>query len=76
MPHIHIKIAGQTEEQKSALAKEITMAIMRSTQSGEDTISVAIEDIAKEDWTEKVYKPDILKKWDILYKKPGYDPLK
>ena len=27
------------------------------------------------DWTEQVYKPDILGRPDRIYKKPGYDPL-
>ena len=26
------------------------------------------------DWTEKVYKPEIVAKPDTLYKKPGYEP--
>ena len=32
------------------------------------------EEIAKEDWAEKVYKPDILDKQQSLYVKPGYNP--
>jgi hypothetical protein len=35
----------------------------------------AFEEIAPKDWTEKVYKPDILGKPNTIYKKPGYDPL-
>jgi 4-oxalocrotonate tautomerase len=33
-----------------------------------------MEEVKPEDWTEKVYKPDIQVKWDKLYQKPGYDP--
>jgi len=40
------------------------------------TISVAFEEIKPEDWTEKVYKPDILNNEQKLYKKPGYNPFK
>jgi 4-oxalocrotonate tautomerase len=36
---------------------------------------VSIEDVEPADWTEKVYKPDIMQKPATLYKKPGYDPL-
>jgi 4-oxalocrotonate tautomerase len=36
---------------------------------------VAIEDVRPEDWTEKVYTPDILRQPDKIYKKPGYEPL-
>jgi 4-oxalocrotonate tautomerase len=37
-------------------------------------VSVGIEDVQPRDWTEQVYKPDILAKPDTIYKKPGYDP--
>ena len=40
---------------------------------GEESLSVAMEEVASQDWAEKVYKPDIQNKWDTLYKKPGYD---
>ena len=35
---------------------------------------LSMEEVKPEDWTEKVYKPDIQGKWDKLYQKPGYDP--
>lgn len=76
MPHIHVKIAGKTDEEKTKLAEAITKAVMNAVQSAEDNISVSIEDILKEDWVEKVYKPDILAHQDWLYKKPGYNPLR
>ncbi len=41
----------------------------------EDAVSIAIEDVRKEDWVEQVYRPDILAKMGTLAKKPGYDPL-
>lgn len=44
-------------------------------KQGEESVSVAIEDVEPREWTEKVYKPDILGKPDMIYKKPGYDPL-
>ena len=75
MPHIHIKIVGKSEEEKTKLAEEITKAVMNAVQAKEDNISVTIEDIKKEDWVENVYKPDILGHQDQLYKKPGYNPL-
>jgi 4-oxalocrotonate tautomerase len=40
---------------------------------GEESVSVAFEEVDVRDWTEKVYKPDIRDKWDTVYKKPGYD---
>jgi len=40
----------------------------------EKVVSVAFEEIEKEDWAEKVYKLDILNKKDSLSKEPGYNP--
>ena len=39
---------------------------------GEESVSVAAEEIKPEDWKEKVYKPEILNKLEKFYKKPGY----
>jgi len=76
MPHVIVKLyAGRTEQQKAKLAEEITKAVMTALQADEESISVAVEDIKPVDWTEKVYKPDILANPKKIYKKPGYDPL-
>ncbi|MEB2846798.1 4-oxalocrotonate tautomerase [Rhizobiales bacterium RZME27] len=76
MPHVVVKMyAGKTEEQKQALALEIQKALMTAIGSTEKSISVAIEDVDPSDWVEKVYQPDIAGKPDLIYKKPGYDPL-
>ena len=64
----------RSKEQKSQLAEEITKDLMSVLNYGEQSVSVAFEEINPQDWTEKVYKPDIQNKWDTLYKKPGYDP--
>jgi 4-oxalocrotonate tautomerase len=75
MPHVIVKLlAGRTEQQKARIAEEVTKAIMATTGNGEDAVSVAIEDVERRDWTEKVYRPDILGNWDKLFKKPGYEP--
>jgi 4-oxalocrotonate tautomerase len=42
----------------------------------EEAISVAFEEVEAQDWTQKVYKPEIQEKWDKVYKKPGYNPLR
>ena len=39
---------------------------------GEESVSVAIEEVKAQDWAEKVYRPEILNNWERLYKKPGY----
>ncbi|ABQ34420.1 hypothetical protein BBta_2242 [Bradyrhizobium sp. BTAi1] len=46
----------------------------RTLNSGEDSVSVGIEDVTPNEWTAKVYRPDIIDKADTIYKKPGYDP--
>ena len=76
MPHVHIKIVGQSEARKARLAADITQVVMSVTGCEEAAVSVSVEDVDKGDWVERVYKPDILGRGDILYKKPGYDPLK
>jgi 4-oxalocrotonate tautomerase len=76
MPHVIVKLlAGRTEQQKARIAEEVTKAIMATTGNGEDAVSVAIEDVERKNWTEKVYRPDILGNWDKLFKTPGYEPL-
>ena len=63
MPHIIVKLwPGESERQERNLAAEITK------------VSVAMEEVKAADWTEKVYKPNILAKHDTLYKEPGYRP--
>ena len=75
MPHIIVKLwPGRSEEDKIALTEKMIEA-MKETMSIEDkSISIAFEEIPKENWTEEVYKPDILAKENLLYKKPGYKP--
>jgi 4-oxalocrotonate tautomerase len=76
MPHVIVKLlSGRSEQQKARLAEEISKAVVTALNNDEKSISVAIEDVSSEDWTEKVYKPDILDNMGRIYKKPGYDPL-
>jgi 4-oxalocrotonate tautomerase len=75
MPHVIVKLyAGRSEQQKAKLAEDVTKAIMTGANCTEEAVSVSI-DVAPDDWTEKVYKPDIVGKPDTIYKKPGYNPL-
>ena len=76
MPHVIVKLwPGKSEDQKHRLAEAITSSVMKVLNYGEESVSVAMEEVKSQDWIEEVYKPDIEKKWDKLYKKPGYDPL-
>jgi len=74
MPHVIVKLwPGKSEEQKTRLAQAIAKDVMDILHYGEDSVSVALEEVEPKDWAEKVYRPDVKDKWDILYKKPGYD---
>ena len=76
MPHVIVKLyTGRSAQQKARIAEAVTKAIMVSTQNAEGSTSVSIEDVEPSEWTEKVYKPDIMGKPDMLCKKPGYNPL-
>ncbi len=73
MPHVIVKLwPGKSEQQKTRLAEEIAKNVMDILNYGEESISVAIEEVQSQDWAEKVYKPDIQNKSNNLYKKPGY----
>ena len=73
MPHVIVKLwPGKSERQKAQLAERIAKDVMSVLRYGEESVSVAMEEISADDWAEKVYRPDILANWDKLYKKPGY----
>jgi 4-oxalocrotonate tautomerase len=75
MPHVIVKLySGRSERQKQVLAQALTQAVTSALDCGEESISVGIEDVEPKDWTEQVYKPDIIAKPETIYKKPGYDP--
>ena len=67
-------LPGRTEDQKRKLADALTQAVIETLNSQDKSISVSIEDVPEEEWTRKVYIPDIQDKPDLVYKKPGYDP--
>ena len=73
MPHVQVKLyPGRTEAQKQRLAAEIVKVVVAVARCEEKNVSVAIEDVAPEQWDEKVYLPDIVNKRETLYKKPAY----
>jgi len=75
MPHVNVRMyAGRTEDDKQRLAEAIGQALTQVLGSSDRSISVAIEDVAPDDWMAEVYEPEITGKQDRLYKKPGYGP--
>jgi len=75
MPHVIVKLwPGKSAEQKARLTEAIVRDVTSILHYGDESVSVALEEVAPDDWTEQVYKPDILGKWDQLTKEPGYGP--
>jgi 4-oxalocrotonate tautomerase len=73
MPHVIVKLwPGKSEQQKARLADEIVKDVMDVLNYGEESVSVAIEEVEPQDWAEQVYQPDIVNNSEKLYKKPGY----
>ena len=73
MPHVEVKCyPGRTVEQKRKCAEKITKAIMETMGCDENSVSVAIKEIEKDDWKEKVWDKQIISEEEYLYKKPGY----
>ena len=75
MPHVIVKLySGKSDRQKQALAQAVTQAVVSALNYGEESVSVGIEDVEPKNWTDQVYKPDIIAKAETIYKQPGYDP--
>ena len=73
MPHVIVKLwPGKSEAQKQQLAQRITEAVTSVLDYGDESVSVAMQEIKSKDWAEQVYQPDILECPGKLYKKPGY----
>jgi 4-oxalocrotonate tautomerase len=73
VPHVIVKLwPGKSEQQKVRLAEEIVKDVTKVLNYGEESVSVAIEEVEPQDWAEKVYQPDIVNNSEKLYKKPGY----
>jgi 4-oxalocrotonate tautomerase len=73
MPHVIVKLwPGKSEKQKAQLAEKIAKDVMDVLGYGEESVSIAMEEVEPRDWAEMVYKPDIVNKPNQVYKKPGY----
>jgi 4-oxalocrotonate tautomerase len=73
MPHVIVKLwPGKSERQEARLAEKIVEDVTNVLNYGEESVSVAFEEVERQDWAEKVYKPDIVRNSERLYKKPGY----
>ncbi|PYR07783.1 MAG: 4-oxalocrotonate tautomerase [Acidobacteria bacterium] len=73
MPHVVVKLwPGKSEQQKVRLAQNITKDVMDVLHYGEESVSVAFEEVEPGDWAAKVYQTDIVGNAEKLYKRPGY----
>lgn len=74
MPHVDIKSFPRefTDEEKQALADDITDVIMRRFGSKKESVSVSLSHVAQDEWQATVYEPEIVGHSEYLIKKPGY----
>ena len=59
MPYIAIKDLPRDEEKKRLLAERINEVMMEVWGCPQRAITISIQDIAPDEWDEKVQKPDI-----------------
>ncbi len=73
MPHIVVKVReGYAQAKKARLAAALVKTIVANLDCPVFDVSVGIEDVRPSDWTEAVYRPDILDKPETIFKEPGY----
>lgn len=73
MPHIIVKLwPGRNDEIKGKLAKRIANTVAEELNVDIGDVSVAIEEVPREEWEEKVYMAEIKNNPDI-YHKPDYE---
>ena len=73
MPHIVMKCyPGRTEEQKNLCTQKMAESIAQTMGCPVSSVSIAIEEIAQENWKETVWDAEISPNMDRLYIKPGY----
>ena len=73
MPHVVIKMyPGRSEAAKAKLAEAIVRDVCAHAGCGEESVSVAIEEVPSSQWAERIYRAEIAPALKTLYKKPGY----
>jgi 4-oxalocrotonate tautomerase len=61
---------GKTEQQKTRPAEAITKTVMDILHYGQESVSVAMEEVKSQDWVQQVYRPGIQNRWDKLTRNP------
>ena len=72
MPLISIKMyPGRTEEQKKQLALALVKTAVETLGTPETAFTVMFDEIAKEEWPEKVAQPEIEANAEKVYVRQG-----
>lgn len=73
MPHVDIKCFPRdlNDEQKTALAADITEVLIRHLNTKDRSVSVALNQVPESDW-QQVWDNEIAPQMATLIKKPGY----
>lgn len=73
MPHVDIKCFPRdlNDEQKTALAADITEVLIRHLNTKDRSVSVALNQVQESDW-QLVWDSEIAPQMETLIKKPGY----
>ncbi|TCQ76831.1 4-oxalocrotonate tautomerase [Raoultella ornithinolytica] len=73
MPHVDIKCfpCELNDEQKAALAADISAVLVRHLNSKDSSVSVALKQVDPSDW-QQVWDSEIAPQMAQLIKKPGY----
>lgn len=75
MPHIIVKLwPGKSDAQKRELSDAIVRDVTGILNYRDESVSVGFEEIGPDEWSARVYGPDIQDKWSSLTKPPGYGP--
>lgn len=73
MPHIVVKLwPGRNDKTKVNLAQKIANTVAEELEVDIGDVSVAIEEINRNDWGEQIYKKEIKDKPNI-YVRPNYE---
>ena len=74
MPHVIVKLwPGKSEQQKRRLAEAITRDVMDVLDYGEESVSVAMEEVTAAGLGGEGLQARHREQAGQLYKKPGYD---
>lgn len=76
MPHVIVKFhPGRSDADKQSMAAAVAAALHETMGYDVRNVSVAVEEIEKDDWMSEIYESDIAAHQDRLVKPPGYGRL-